>query len=119
MLKGHSGSVTAVQFSPDGSKLASASRDAKVIMWNSTNGTAQCTLEGHWGWVEVLQFSPDGSKPASTTHNGKVIMWDLATGTKQHAGLRQVAGQQGHYTSWHKYLPSRRLNAWRGGDTHY
>jgi WD40 repeat protein len=33
-LKGHSDSVFAVSFSPDGKRLASASKDTTVIVWN-------------------------------------------------------------------------------------
>jgi WD40 repeat protein len=36
--EGHSDWVSAVQFSPDGSKLASASDDKKVIVWDASTG---------------------------------------------------------------------------------
>jgi WD40 repeat protein len=33
-LKGHSGSVTSVSFSPNGKTIASASSDGTIILWN-------------------------------------------------------------------------------------
>jgi WD40 repeat protein len=76
-LEGHSGWVRAVQFSPDGSKLASASHDKKVIVWDASTGAQQHTLEGHSHWVTAVQFSPDGSKLASVSIDEEVMVWDL------------------------------------------
>jgi WD40 repeat protein len=82
-LKGHSHWVTAVQFSRDGSKLASASDDGTVIVWDPTTGVKQHTLEGHFGGVSAVQFSPDGSKLASASDDETIIVWDPTTGVKQ------------------------------------
>jgi hypothetical protein len=68
-----------VQFSPDGSKLASASSDMKVKVWDASTGAHLHTLEGHSGWVNAVQFSPDGSKLASASSDNKVKVWDLNT----------------------------------------
>ena len=68
-----------MQFSPDGSKLASASFDRKAIVWDLTTRAGHLTLEGHSRWVRAVQFSPDGSKLASESYDGKVIVWNLST----------------------------------------
>jgi len=73
-----------VQFSPDGSKLASASSDSNVIVWDASTGTPLHTLKGHSGWVNAVQFSPDGSKLASASKDSNVIVWDASTGTPLH-----------------------------------
>jgi WD40 repeat protein len=83
-LEGHSAGVTTVQFSPDGSKLASASRDNKVMVWDPSTGTHLHTLEGHSDWVNAVQFSPDGSKLASASYDNKVMVWDPSTGIHLH-----------------------------------
>jgi WD40 repeat protein len=58
-LEGHWDKVIAVQFSPDGSKLASASYDKKVMVWDlNTNSPFQTIDVGRY--VLDLAFSPDG-----------------------------------------------------------
>jgi uncharacterized protein with WD repeat len=83
-LEGHSGGVLAVQFSPDGSKLASATGDKKVMVWNPSTGARLHTLEGHSGGVLAVRFSPDGSKLASASDDNKVMLWDPSTGARLH-----------------------------------
>ena len=46
-LTGHTRAVVCVQYSPDGSVLASASGDNTCKLWDSTTGQLLQTLEGH------------------------------------------------------------------------
>ena len=82
-LEGHSGAVKAMQFSPDGSRLASASRD-KVVVWDPSTGAHLHTLEGHSAPVTAVQFSSDGSKLASASWDNKVMVWNPSTGAHLH-----------------------------------
>ncbi|GAB7336906.1 hypothetical protein MBLNU13_g01183t1 [Cladosporium sp. NU13] len=75
--------VTTVQFSPDGSKLASGSEDGDVIVWDLTTGAKLHTLEGHSDCITTMQFSPNGSRLASA-YEGNVAIWDVATGAQLH-----------------------------------
>ena len=73
-LKGHQDWVTSVAISPDGTLLASASRDRTIKLWKS-DGTPLKTLKGHTGWVNRVRFSPDGQTLASASEDKTVRLW--------------------------------------------
>ncbi|KAL5930294.1 hypothetical protein ACKVWC_000355 [Pyricularia oryzae] len=79
-LEGHSNWVNSVAFSADGQKLASASYDNTVKLWDPATGVCTATLEGHSNWVNSVAFSADGHKLASASDDGTVKLWDPATG---------------------------------------
>ena len=74
----HGDWVFSVSFSPDGTTLASGSRDSTVKLWDVATHTNIATLEGHRGDVNSVSFSPDGTLLASGSYDNTVKLWDVA-----------------------------------------
>jgi hypothetical protein len=79
-LKGHTEGATSVCFSPDGRRLASASQDRTVKVWNAATGEELLSLKGHEDQIRSVCFSPDGRRLASASLDQTVKVWDAQTG---------------------------------------
>ena len=81
-LKGNI-SLLALEFSPDGTRLASAGKNNNEIvplqLWD-INSKESILLDKHTGWVDALAFSSDGKMLASGGRDKTVQLWDIATG---------------------------------------
>ena len=102
-LKGGSNGVSRVTYSPDGKRLATASRDGMVRLWDAMTGQETLTLKGHTNGVFGLAFSPDGKRLASASADpdprngnkwGHVKIWDASNG-KEELPLKGLTG--GYY----------------------
>ena len=68
-------------FSPDGHRLASASDDTTVRLWDADTGQPiGAPLTGHTDTVLSVAFSPDGHRLASASDDHTVRLWNADTG---------------------------------------
>jgi WD40 repeat protein len=95
LLAGHTGPVSSVDFSADGSRLVSGSWDKTVRVWDVAAGTQQALLEGHEGQVESVAFGPDGNTVVSGGFDTSVREWDIASSSARAV----LAGHQNVVTS--------------------
>jgi WD40 repeat protein/DNA-binding SARP family transcriptional activator len=71
------GPAVAAVFSPDGRRLAGASSDGVVIVWDTTTGLPVFSVTPQFGASRLaLAFSPDGSRLATSGPNGMAEVWD-------------------------------------------
>jgi WD40 repeat protein len=75
-LAGSTG-VVDLAFSSDASRLATASHDGTVRIWDPSSGGQLAVLHGHDAAVRSVAFSPDGSRLASVGVEGTVRLWAL------------------------------------------
>lgn len=74
-LRAHSGDVTDVCWSPDGEKLASASVDNAIYIWNVRSERMLVRLDGHKGLVKGVAWDPVGRYLASQSDDRTLRIW--------------------------------------------
>lgn len=83
ILPGHndknSTHILALSFSPSGKKLATASQDGTVKVWDPATGAELASLRHTFASAFGVAFSPDSNRLASSGDDGVVRVWDLST----------------------------------------
>ena len=118
VLARHESAVMSVQFNPDGSLLASGSRDGTVALWMvpetltfthpdpgpRLNGVR---LRAHQSTVNSVQFTADGRRLLSGAEDRTLLLWDYSPeGWKERAC--QVANRDLTEEEWTYYVSTER-----------
>jgi WD40 repeat protein/uncharacterized caspase-like protein len=84
---GHTDGVVYAQFSPDGSRVITASLDKTAKIWDAVTGALLADLKGHTDVINYSAFSPDGKKILTVSgaltrrsEDTVVKIWDAVNG---------------------------------------
>jgi WD40 repeat protein len=75
----HAGEVTAVAFSPDGSRIITGRANGSVRLWDAATGEELRFLQSHTQRIASVAFSPDGQMILTASWDGTIRLWDAST----------------------------------------
>jgi WD40 repeat protein/serine/threonine protein kinase len=81
----HDAALTGFEFSPDGSRVATASQDGTARVWNLDTGQPVTPPLRHAGPVNSVAFRPDGRWLATTADDKTARLWDAGSGEPLHS----------------------------------
>lgn len=93
-LTEHTNNIIDQAYSPDGTRIATASVDQTVRVWDAASGRLLHTLRGHSSRVNAVAFSPDGRRLVSAADDRSLRLWAVTTGQE----LRVFRGHTGVVT---------------------
>ena len=80
--------MTAVAWSADGTRVATASDDNTARVWDARTGQAVGAPLQHQGTVTAVAWSPDGTRVATASVDNTARVWDARTGQAVGAPLQ-------------------------------
>ncbi|KAL6939229.1 U3 snoRNP protein [Hanseniaspora osmophila] len=75
--QGHFDTMRSLCYSPDGSRIVTASDDGKIKVWDVVSGFCLATFDEHQAAVTGVQFAKKGQVLFSSSLDGTVKAWDL------------------------------------------
>ena len=78
-LERQDGAITALDWSPDGNRIAVAGLFSTVNLYDPETGERKATCKGHTAGIYAVAFSPDSKHLATGGFDGKVRIYNADT----------------------------------------
>jgi len=78
VLKGHTNWLLHAAFSPDGTRIVTASSDETARVWRADGQGEPVVLTGHTDYVTHAAFSPDGTRIVTASDDKTARVWRVA-----------------------------------------
>lgn len=75
----HTDKITALAFAPQGSLIASGSKDNSIKLWDPNQENSIATLTGHKAPITTLTISPDSKTLFSAAEDKTLCIWNIST----------------------------------------
>ena len=82
VLSGHDDIVLSAAYSPDGTRIVTASADKGARIWDAQTGAQLAVLSGHGDGVSCAAYSPDGTRIVTASDDKTARIWDAQTGAQ-------------------------------------
>jgi dipeptidyl aminopeptidase/acylaminoacyl peptidase len=76
----HEKEVNSAQFSPDGQRIVTASRDKTARLWDAASAKPVGETVRHEGMITSAQFSPDSKRIVTASADKTARVWDVGSG---------------------------------------
>ncbi|MET0591468.1 MAG: hypothetical protein ABW133_02135 [Polyangiaceae bacterium] len=87
----HPAEIVALTFAPEGRKLATASVDRIVKIWDVESGKLLSTFSNYEESIGAVAFSPDGKQLAVGTNDGRIWLYPLEPQELVRLGVARVS----------------------------
>lgn len=97
-LDGHTDTVRHIAWSPDGRRLATASRDGTARVYDAASGRCGHVLRSEGAMAESVSWAPGSDRLATVGRDPVVRLWDAASGDQ--VRLLTASGFMGRQVAW-------------------
>jgi WD40 repeat protein len=104
-LAAQDGAIFALDWSPDGKRVAVGGAGPSVNIYDGETGLPLASCKGHTAGIYAVAFSPDSARVATGGFDGHVRLYEAPASAKATAGQPKPYGEGGACTLEKSFIP--------------